>query len=222
MIRLRKQSLPPTLLARIEDRIAKHSELVNSGQAVPDSLSSAYRDPDIKVILKKETCDKCAYCESKMLHVDYGDIEHMLPKTISSRLRFDYANLTIACGVCNTKKGEYYDQQLPLLNPYDDEPNDHLVAAGPMVLRRASSDRGLVTEKTLDLNRSALFEKRKERIESVTTLLDQLARTRSSAIREVLLDQLNQECLDEREYAFVVRSYLTAMLRESDAEVSAD
>ena len=32
-----------------------------------------------------ETHGKCAYCESKIKHIDYGDIEHILPKNKNAR-----------------------------------------------------------------------------------------------------------------------------------------
>lgn len=214
MIRLHKRALPDELANKIRERTDRYLQLVNAGATVPDALASAYRDSAIKSLLKAETADKCAYCESKVPHVDYGDVEHLVPKSVRPELRFAYENLTFACGVCNTKKGEYHSEECPLLNPYVDEPADHLAAAGPMVLRTPNSDRGMVTEKRLDLNRSNLIERRKERIEGVAALIDQIARTRNTEIRDVLLAQVTDECKDDREYAFVVRAYVRAALAQ--------
>lgn len=215
MIRLRKNAIPREVAGKIIERAKRYLNLLENGGTVPEALASAYRDPEIKALLKAETADKCAYCESKVPHVDYGDVEHIVPKSVRPDLRFAYENLTFACSVCNTKKGEYHSDECPLLNPFVDDPSDHLLAAGPMVLRAPGSDRGMVTEKRLELNRASLIERRKERIEGIAALIDQLARTKSNAIRDVLLAQIEDECRDEREYAFVVRAYVEAALPRS-------
>ncbi|WP_159605004.1 HNH endonuclease [Hydrogenophaga sp. PBL-H3] len=164
----------------------------------------------MKALLRAETSDKCAYCESKVPHVDYGDVEHILPKSVKPELRYDYSNLTYACGICNNKKGEYYDAAMPLLDPYRDQPDEHLIAMGPMVFRSPASDRGLLTQKRLDLNRPSLVEQRAERLEAIATLMDQIARTTNDAIKQVLVEQVERECESDKEYAFVVRSYVQA------------
>jgi len=194
--------------------------LVAMGQAIPDSLATSYRDRDIKLLLQKETADKCAYCESKITHVDYGDVEHIIPKVKRPDLRFDYSNLTYACSVCNTKKGDYHDDAAPLLNPYIDAPEEHLLAVGPMLMRLPTSDKGLVTQKRLDLNRAPLIERRTERLESIGTLMDQVARANSTAVRQVLLDQIGQESADDKEYAFIVQGFVNCTLRFIDPNVN--
>lgn len=215
MIRLHKNPLPDHVAKKISDRTDRYLKLLKDGAAVPDTLESAYRDSEIKELLRAETADKCAYCESKVTHVDYGDVEHIIPKSVRPDLRFAYENLTFACGICNTKKSDYHSDTCPLLNPFVDDPNEHLIAVGPMVLRMANSDRGMVTEKRLDLNRAKLLERRKERIEGIAALIDQVARTQSDEIRSVLLEQIKDECSDEREFAFVIRSYVATALPRS-------
>lgn len=210
MIKLQKSVPSQDMAAKIAERTTNFLQLSGQGAPIPDTLASSYKDADVKALLRAETADKCAYCESKIPHVDYGDVEHILPKAIHPELRYAYSNLTYACGVCNTKKGQYFDVNTPLVNPYLDDPEEHLVAAGPMVVRRPTSDRGLVTEKRLALNRMALIERRTERLEAVATLLDQIARTENIAIRLVLTEQIRQECGDDKEYSFVVRSYVKA------------
>lgn len=211
MIKLNRLALPDSIAAKISERSARYFELVAAGEEVPEALSSAYKAPEIKKLLRQETGDKCAYCESKVPHVDYGDVEHILPKSVFPNLRYSYSNLTYACGVCNTKKGNFFNADTPLLNPYEDQPDEHLCALGPMVLRVSTSDRGLVTEKKLDLNRSELVERRQERLEAAATLVDQIVRTNNPAIRAVLRDQIVQECESDKEYAFVVRAYVAGI-----------
>jgi hypothetical protein len=59
------------------------------------------------------------------------------------------------------------------------------------------------------------MERRVERLESVATPVDQAVRMATSAIRQVLLNQLKEECEATEEYAFVVRAYLEAILPRS-------
>jgi len=216
MIRLYKKAVPEEVATAIADRAARYAETRASGRPIPEALASAYKAPEVKRLLREETADKCAYCESKILHIDYGDVEHIKPKDVFHELRYSYDNLTLACGVCNTRKGNYYNEEQPLLNPYVDVPDEHLLAVGPMVLRVPGSDRGLVTQKRLDLNRPALVERRSERLEAIATMADQLARTKLPAIREVLLDAIRQECDDENEYAFVARGYVSSVIGEPE------
>ncbi len=209
MIRLTKLQVPAHVAERLASRAERYAELLAQGGEIPDSVANGYNHPDVKALLRQETADKCAYCESKVSHVDYGDIEHILSKHHRDDLRFDYANLTYACGVCNNKKRAYHNEEIPLLNPYQDEPEQHLAAYGPMVMRIPTSDRGLVTERRLDLNRGELVERRMERLEQIETLMDQLSRTTNAAIRMVLEEQIRQECEADKEYAFVVRSFVS-------------
>lgn len=212
MITLSKLTVPPEIAEKIRQRQQQYNELNAKGEQIPDSLASAYKATEVKELLRRETAEKCAYCESKISHIDYGDVEHLLPKSKFPQLRYSYENLTYACSVCNTKKGDFFDAQTPLLNPYEDKPEDHLMAVGPMILFIPASDRGLVTQKRLLLNRSNLVERRGERLENIATLVDQLARTKKPAIREVLLNELKEECEASEEYAFVVRAYVDAVL----------
>lgn len=210
MIALSRQPIEDGLRAAIEARIAQYQELLDNGTPIPESLQRAYNTPEMKLHLLKETRNKCAYCESLMRHVDYGDIEHIVPKTRSAKHRYDHTNLTIACGVCNTGKGTYDSQSTPLLNPFEDVVEQHLLPLGPLVIRVPGSDRGLVTERRLALNRAHLVERRTERIQSIGSLLDQIQQTKKPEVREVLETQVLKECGDDGEFAFIVRAYVRA------------
>ncbi|MDT3498329.1 HNH endonuclease, partial [Bacillus toyonensis] len=116
MISLIKSSKPTIL---VEKEINWTNELLSfeeSGEKVPNHIKGRYRHEEIKEALLKETYAKCAYCESKILHIDYGDIEHIIPKSIFPQKTFLWDNLTIGCAKCNQSKSNYYDDTLPLLN----------------------------------------------------------------------------------------------------------
>ena len=88
MINLSKLTVPTEIEEKIKQRQQRYNELDASGEQIPDSLASAYRAPEVKELLRHETAEKCAYCESKVLHVDYGDVEHLLPKSKFPHLRY--------------------------------------------------------------------------------------------------------------------------------------
>ncbi|RYZ90008.1 MAG: hypothetical protein EOP04_05265 [Proteobacteria bacterium] len=203
MIKLDKLKTTVEMEAQIQARISQFEELKNRGEEIPKNLLNAYNNDEIKNLLKQETNEKCAYCESKMLHVDYGDIEHIVPKGEDALLRYSYENLTLACGVCNTNKSTHLD----VINPYEVDPTKHLFALGPMVLRRPHSDEGLLTEKRLRLNRPALLLKRAERLESLASIGDSIAKTSKENIKKVLLEELSFQCADNTEYSFVAKAY---------------
>lgn len=166
---------------------------------------SRYNNDEIKGALKAETKGKCAYCESRFEHVTYGDIEHIVPKKLSHRLRFDWTNLTIACDVCNTGKGEKED----LVDPYECDPEQLFVIAGPSVLPRPESNAAVRTEIALKLNRAPLIEKRTERIRALHTIV-MLAKNHSDeGVRRAIIDDLkDNEAKDEQEFAAVSRAYI--------------
>jgi 5-methylcytosine-specific restriction endonuclease McrA len=117
MIRLRRHHLPIELQVLARERTESLLECLRQRQEPPDSLKSAYRDTRVKAILRAETYDKCAYCESKIAHIYFGDVEHIIPKSVRPDLTFEHANLAFVCAMCNNNKGAFYDPSLPLLNP---------------------------------------------------------------------------------------------------------
>ena len=50
------------------------------GETPTETERRRYNHAEIKSALIAETHGKCAYCESKIRHVSYGDIEHVMPK----------------------------------------------------------------------------------------------------------------------------------------------
>ena len=86
------------------------------GQRPKISESSRYRHPQIKDALIAETAGKCAYCESKLLHIAFGHIEHVAPKSRRPDLAFAWNNLTLSCELCNLQKGVREDLRLPAVS----------------------------------------------------------------------------------------------------------
>jgi uncharacterized protein (TIGR02646 family) len=172
---------------------------------------SKYRHSQIKQALIQMFGGKCAYCESRITHVDYGHIEHFQPKAGMNghpELTFEWSNLLLACGICNGPefKGERFPSHReggPLVNPCQDEPTDHFEFVFDIKTLLASVDgvtsRGVVTKKTLELNRPELRDYRSVQIRKMV-MIAILARTNPEAAR--LLEEAKQ---GNGEYAAFVR-----------------
>jgi hypothetical protein len=165
-----------------------------------------YAHPDIQAALKSETHTKCAYCEARMEHVSYGNVEHMKPKQSFPELVCEWTNLTLACTVCNTNKGTHYEAGCPMLNPYLDDPDDHLLWVGPLVLDR-TPDRGRLAIGRLKLNRSPLLFARAEALDRVNNLLGMMDGA-SDSIRLALEESINDAQQATEEYSAAVAAFV--------------
>src|SRR5689334_21918786 len=97
MRRLTKTAVPQILAENGPLWTAEYAAAVAGGAAPP----SRWRHPAIIAALATETYRKCAYCEGVISDVSYPHVEHMLPKSARPDLVVDWANLTLACEVCN-------------------------------------------------------------------------------------------------------------------------
>lgn len=192
------------------DHCKQLRERLSADEEVPDSINNCYRHQDVKASLVEETSEKCAYCESKITHVYWGDVEHIFPKNQFPELSLEYDNLTLACAICNNKKLDYYNQEAPILHPYNDIPEDQLVGAGPFLWHRDGSPAGQRTIDLLDLNREKLREQRLECIERLSALADRYESEPDGLIKNTLGAQIREETKDSAEFALVARSFLLA------------
>lgn len=208
MITLVKAVLPAEVENWLQERQARLGALLAASEEAPEALLSSYRDPRVKEFIKSETGDKCAYCESKILHVDHGDIEHILPKALFPQYRLTYWNLTFVCKRCNQFKSDYHVTGADLINPYTDKPDQHLVACGPMFVQVPNSQRGYLTITQLRLNRTDLLERRTERIQRLMPLIEKVLTEERPPVKEALKRALLQEAETDKEYSCVVKAYL--------------
>jgi hypothetical protein len=116
------------------------------------------------------------------LRPHYGHIEHFHPKRGTRGrpdLTFEWTNLLLACGVCNgaERKSDHFPEPHeggPLVNPCEDEPENHFEFCFDPVAKLASvygkTVRGTITEKLLGLNRTDLRAHRSCRIRHLVVL----------------------------------------------------
>jgi len=169
-----------------------------------------YKDPTNKEALRKSTAGKCMYCESKIEHDSYAHVEHIKPKKKFSELEFAWDNLGFSCQICNTNKGEKYDESTPFINPYNENPEDHIVFFEFYVYPRRGSKRGEYTIKELDLNRGNLVDRRKERFYKLEILLKAAKHTPEDSLRNQIITILKTDADKDKEYSAMVKSVLLA------------
>lgn len=186
-------------------------ELLQAHGVAPEGVWNRYKHQEIKEVVQSDSSAKCIYCESKVLHISFGDIEHMKPKSRFPASTFSWENLGLVCTKCNVAKGNRYDEQLPPVNPYEEEPADFLIPIGQFVWHQPGNDRGQVTEHIVQLNRPELIQRRLERLETIRSLVDAIARAPNPTLRGILTDQLCLELMNDREYLFVSRALAAAL-----------
>lgn len=210
---LQKGALPDILRKKGAAWTAELLNVLARNEKPSEAIKGRYRHDEIKDALLEETHKKCAYCESKVRHITYGDIEHIVPKSRVPAKAYEWENLTLACDVCNTNKGdEYTDDPAQsherLIDPYIDNPADHFLFLREVVMPRPDSMRAYATEDTIKLTRLDLLERRRERM----AFLDGLVRAYQGAepqYKPMLLRDLYANHLsDSDEYAASSKAYI--------------
>lgn len=210
MIKLNKQHKPAILAANEQVWTDEYIRFKNGDDNVPKAAQFRYRHHDIKEALREEASDKCIYCESKISHIFPGETDHIIPVSKKIEYVVKWDNLGYVCKECNRLKSNYHDDNLPLLNPFVDDPNEYLLFFGPLVLAKPGQNRGQITTDLLQLSRAALVERKKDRIEKVKALLDRALLLPEGEAREFLVDQARKEAAPEREFSATVGAFLRA------------
>ena len=130
MIRVHKRDRAPRILRergvnQTEENERAYDESpadYRSGAKTFDVKSGIYGAKSVKNALKKDQHSKCAFCEAKVDHVAYGDVEHFRPKKGFRQIDTDdlgrpgyywlayaWENLFFACQICNQRhKGNLF------------------------------------------------------------------------------------------------------------------
>ena len=149
MIKLNKQPEPHILVTNGPAWTKQITDKAARGVKLTDIERTRYRHPDIKSALIAETAEKCAYCESKLLHVHHGDVEHIIPKSLVPEKTVEWNNLTLACEICNQNKSNLDPRAEHIIDPYAIDPSLHLTFAGALMLAKGTTE-GTSTRAILD------------------------------------------------------------------------
>ena len=185
------------------------------------SQPKQWATPSAKKLLQRylpgKSHNKCVYCESILGASARAEIEHYHAKTVKPELTFEWSNLFLACGYCNSTK---LDQQHDgvLLKPDVDNGEmclwfnadtgelEHLPGTNPA--------RHETTCRLCDLNRPILREERIKQHRLATALLDAIAEQGSlpKKLRLILVRLLAPQA----EYKLALRSALPKRLAQVD------
>jgi len=172
----------------------------------PAALTTNYKAAANKQALMKASQSKCMYCESRVTHVYFGDVEHILPKDRFPELEYDWENLGFVCAKCNNSKRNKWFEETPFLDPYSEDPSDAIAALGQWLFPRPGSDRGRVTVSEIQLNRPELLERRLEKLHRIQEMLDLIAKAPNDAVRNALSSRIEAELGSDAEYLLVGRT----------------
>lgn len=135
MIRIDKPDQPPSILKTkgkaqrcgLSSAYSRASNAYQSGSRKFSFDSEIYAHDTVKRALLAAQHDKCAFCESKITHISYGDVEHFRPKAgyrqnnseaLSTPgyywLAYEWDNLLLSCQLCNQR---YKKNLFPLVDP---------------------------------------------------------------------------------------------------------
>lgn len=212
MIRLYKNDMPEVLTKNYKlwtDDLLQEVEI--NGERIK-SFEARYRHKTIKEAVKKETCGKCAYCESAVSAASFGDIEHIIPKSKVREKTFEWENLTFSCQKCNNKKLDYHSEEYPLINPYVQEPSNHIQYLGPVLFPKDCI--GKLTVDKIELNRVELLENRKRRLEKLKNLKKIHDRAMDESLKKQLAKEMQSYTEPCEEYSFMFSEYLKVELRQ--------
>ena len=159
--------------------------------------SKIYGHKEVKSRLIELQHGKCFLCESKLLHIGYGDVEHFRPKggwvqdnELMNEpgyywLAYDWSNLFLSCQICNQQfKKNLFPLQTPASraashhsdikneDPYfihmaDEDPEAFITFNEEVPKAVDGSIRGKITIDRLGLARELLNEERRKTLQKV-------------------------------------------------------
>lgn len=202
MIKLQRSAKPGFL-----DQ-AKVIELTDKFIQTQDSV---WNHREIRGNLLSSSYEKCAYCECLLNEESkYMEVEHFRDKKHNPLLVVVWSNLLPACKRCNGKKGTHDVDDEPIVNPYEDQPRQHLYTKNYRL--KAKTQIGTNTIDALSLNdkerlviaRFDIGEKVQELISSAKDRLDSYlispSKIRSNKLVSIV-ENLLKESQKKSEYA---------------------
>lgn len=181
----------------------------------PQALKDGnYSHSTNKEALRGGNFDKCMYCESRISHIDHAHIEHIKPKAPDKypELVCTWGNLGYACSRCNTNKSDKYSETTPYIDPYSEDPEEHIFVYGALLFSKNGSERGELTISDIGLNRPELIEKRQDRVGEIEKAIKACFRTKDTTLQSNALKAIKEETLPDKEYSLVVKTLLKVAL----------
>lgn len=170
------------------------------------SKKSVWNAPFIRKRLLALSNAKCAYCETNIAEESkYMEVEHFRSKSDFPNLVVDWDNLLPACKRCNVQKGTYnVEAEGMIVNPFLDEPRDHLYFQNYRLRWR-----GEIGRRTID----ALYLNDTDRVVGVRVKIGEAIASSLEVIRQQLEEYLTGERTTRRRNT-VVRG-MEALLKQA-------
>jgi uncharacterized protein (TIGR02646 family) len=131
----------------------RDADSYDKGKLAFDFDSDIYGHATVKTALNEMQNGKCCFCESKIMHISFGDVEHYRPKAgykqaaLEKKLKkpgyywlaYNWENLLLCCERCNR---QYKKNLFPLLHPENRARNhgDDITAETPLLINPAEID----------------------------------------------------------------------------------
>lgn len=173
----------------------------------------------LKDALKDLSCGKCAYCECSLTkESNYMEVEHFEDKKHNPDKVMDWDNLLPSCKHCNGHKSTHDVIAEPIVNPFTDNPSDHLYFQHYRYKGRDA--KGDKTISVLDLNdgerklvdtRFEIGNKLQESLEELLVKLDTYNKQPDIPNKNKLMGSVNgilRQCQPDSEYAAICATVL--------------
>lgn len=224
MIRVKRAAEPKVLQRNAQSWLKELLEALNELEQAPkeqlkqakkkfEKIQQKYNHKEVKDALVKMFYGKCAYCESSITVVTYGQIEHFYPKSAYPDKTFAWDNLLLSCDKCNNTqhKGTNFPLdsagQPLLIDPTDaqTDPFIHFRFSWNEEISWASvyglDERGKKVVEIFDLNgsrgRMELIRERSYFVKGLLCILKAYEQTKNSEA----LSLLQEACRPSQEYS---------------------
>jgi uncharacterized protein (TIGR02646 family) len=165
-----------TWLSALNDAIANYGQYNAIPEKEKESLIAHYRHESVKSVLFPTSYQKCAFCEC--IPDDGGNfvqVEHFYPKSQYPQFCFTWDNFLPCCGKCNLAKGSLDTLNTPIINPYKDEPSEHIYILLLRVKSKPDSVIGQNSIKELNLNSNRLIKARRNLLAEIEIIFEKIA-----------------------------------------------
>lgn len=203
MIRLVRKDAPSELTSQF---VQKKTDLFKK------SKENVWNIEWLKKSLMELSNGKCAYCECDLkVESNYMEVEHFKDKSDYPDCVLEWENLLPSCKHCNGHKSSHDVIKEPIVNPFIDEPKNHLYFQ--YYRYKAKDNKGQCTIDVLDLNdaerqlvdvRFNLGNQIQDSLNNFLELLDDYLKKPSVGIKNKLRGRLAstmQLCLPNSEYS---------------------
>lgn len=151
MIKLEKSHLPDYLN---EENVRKLTDDFKS------TGKSVWNHEKIREALLTSSYEKCAYCECKLnAESNYLEVEHFEDKSSNPDKVVEWDNLLPSCKRCNGAKGTHNVLADPIINPFKNDPREHLKFKLYRLVEKSSIGQNTIDALNLNHSERAVFKR---------------------------------------------------------------